>query len=212
MDLGASGINRSNTSNLIINHGWKALLVDADNEAIDSAKRFYSTCPDTTVFPPTLVSAWITAKNINAILKENDYTGEIDLLSIDIDGIDYWIWKSITVVNPRVVLVEYQTILGPERSVTVPNKPEFKAGFSADGRFGIYNGASLPAFVKLGKQLGYRLIGCHHYGFNAFFLRNDIGKDIFSEISIEECFKHPFTEWDRNKFESEVNLKKWTEV
>jgi hypothetical protein len=67
----------------------------------------------------------ITQENVNSILSTGGFRGEIDLLSIDIDGMDYWIWKAIDVVEPHAVVIEYQSILGPERSWTVPYKPDF---------------------------------------------------------------------------------------
>jgi hypothetical protein len=105
------------------------------------------------------------------------------------DGIDYWIWKAIDTIQPRVVVLEYQDILGPDQAVTVPYQPDFVAEFGAYGPD--YCGASLAAFVKLGKEKGYRLVGCSNYGINAFFIRNGIAEDILPEISAKDCFWHP---------------------
>ena len=144
------------------------------------------------------------------MIKENGIVGEIDLLSIDIDGIDYWVWKAIDCISPRVVLVEYQCIWGPEKSVTVPCNQNFRGRFS--GRYGIYSGASIAAFVKLAKEKGYRLVGCHRYGFNGFFVRNDIGINLLPEVKPEECFKHPFTDWAKEQFFSQIKNLDWIEV
>jgi hypothetical protein len=51
----------------------------------------------------------------------------------------------------------------------------------------VYAGASLPAFVKLARRKGYRLIGCNGIGHNAFFLREDVGRDYFPERDAEDC-------------------------
>jgi hypothetical protein len=102
---------------------------------------------------------------------------EIDLLSLDIDGIDYWLWKAITVIRPRVVVAEVQVIWGDSRSVTVPYRSDFRAEYLHG--FGIYCGASLPAFVKLARAKGYRLVGTQCHGYNTFFLRDDVGRTVF---------------------------------
>lgn len=190
-----------NTSNLIINHRWVGLLVDGNEQNISRAKSFYANNPDTMFWPPKVLKQWITAENANDFLEENEYKGEIDLLSIDIDGIDYWLWKAITVVSPRVVVLEFNHLWGPNESVTVPYDPQFKAEFTEYGSD--YAGASLAAFVKLGKEKGYRLIATNHIATNAFFIRNDISHEMLPEISPETCFNH-----QRTKFGMEVRLPK----
>lgn len=156
-----------NTANLIINHGWYGLLFDGNQDLIKEGKNFYSQCKDTFCLPPKLIHSWITKDNINQLITDNNFSGEIDLLSLDMDGIDYWIWEAIECITPRVVVLEYQDIWGPDKSVTIPYQPNFVAEF---GEYGPdYCGASLSAFVKLGKEKGYRLVGCNKYGFNAFF-------------------------------------------
>lgn len=177
-----------NTANLILHHGWDGLLVDGDEILSAKARRFFATHPATYVHPPAVVRAWVTRANVNALLREHGFDGELDLLSLDMDGIDYWIWDAIEVVQPRVVVVEYQDILGPERSVTVPYQEDFRvqSNAGADDFFG----ASLPAFAKLAARKGYRLIGCNRLGYNAFFLRTDLGPQI-PNAAIADCFTHP---------------------
>src|SRR5207244_5656293 len=75
--------------------------------------------------PPKLVHAWITAENINSLLQAQGYSGEIDLLSLDIDGVDYWVWKAIECISPRVVVLEYNNALGPDVSLTIPYQASF---------------------------------------------------------------------------------------
>jgi len=156
------------------------------------------------------VHAWITAENIDSLIGGNGFRGEVDLLSLDIDGIDYWLWNAIEVVSPRVVIAEVQAIWGSERSVTVPYSPDFRAGFF--NGFGIYSGASLPAFVKLAAKKGYRLVGCERYGFNAVFLRNDVGQREFPEVPARDCFNHPFAKWAYDELRPMVADKEWIEV
>jgi hypothetical protein len=181
-----------NTANLIVNHGWSGLLIDGERENVERGTRFYAKSPRTCIYPPMFLHAWITRGTVNDLLVNSGFSGEIDLLSLDLDGVDYWIWEAMTVVKPRVVVVEYQDILGPERSWTVPYADDFVAGrHSMTNAMPNFAGASLRAFVNLARHKGYRLIGVNQYGFNAFFARDDIGVEILPEISVAECFTHP---------------------
>ncbi len=199
-----------NSANLIINHKWTGLLVDGNPANIERGQQFYATCPDTLVYPPTLAQAWVTAETVNDLITKHGFAGEIDLLSLDLDGVDYWIWRAIACVQPRVVVVEFNNLWGADRAVTVPYDPQFVAEFSAEGPD--YCGASLPAFVKLGREKGYRLVGCNRYGFNAFFLRNDLGQDVLPEIDPAQCFAHPQAQYAMQHRRSRVVDRPWVEV
>lgn len=202
-----------NTSNLIINHGWHGLLVDGNESLVEQGRSFYSQSPDTYVFPPRFVHSWVTRQSVNQLLTANGFAGEIDLLSLDLDGIDYWIWEAIDAVNPRVVVVEYQDILGPDRNWTVPYADEFSATdhHTTDG-MPDFAGASLGAFVKLGRHKGYRLVGVNRYGYNAFFVRNGLADEILPAIDLRECFSHPKVVWGMLERFPAVKDLPWVEV
>ena len=171
-----------NAANLIINHGWLGLLFDGDPNFIAYGRNFYSKCATTFIVPPTLVNAWITAENINELVSS--FAGPVDLLSLDLDGNDYWIWKALDVISPRVVIAEVNGWWGPEKAVAMSYNPDYKLDFSKQP----YRcGASLPAFVKLGKKKGYRLVGVQSLTFNAFFVKNGIGEDLLPEVTPQEC-------------------------
>ena len=207
-----SGIE-CNTANLIINHGWSGLLIDGNKERIKEGNTFYRRNSNTYVYPPTFCHAWITKDNVNKILAENGFEGNIDLLSIDMDGVDYWIWNAIDIIEPRVVVVEYQDIIGPNESLTVPYSDDFN-GFKhkTDSGFPDYCGASLLAFKKLAEKKGYHLVGCNTLGYNAFFIKNTLGENEIPEISIEDCFKHPKVIWGMNKRFPKVKNLPWVKV
>ena len=111
-------------------------------------------------------------------------------------------------VSPRVVVLEYQNILGPERSWTVPYADDFSArNYPKTDGTPDFCGASLSAFVKLGRRKGYRLVGVNRYGYNAFFVRNDLGGDLLPEIQASDCFTHPQTVWGmRERFPNVKDL------
>ena len=101
-----------NTANLIVNHGWLGLLFDGNQRNIARGQKFYKIGKSTNTWPPSLIHAWITAENINHLIEKEGFNGEIDLFSLDMDGVDYWIWKALHVINPRVVVSGIQTHLG----------------------------------------------------------------------------------------------------
>jgi hypothetical protein len=175
-----------NAANLIVNHGWSGLLIDGDEQNIAVGKQFYSACRDTFARVPDLVQAWVTAENVNRLVCDHGYTGDIDLLSLDMDGMDYWVWQALTSIRPRAVILEFNFRWGPERAVTLPYHPDFRV---EGNKHPWCCGASLPAFVKLGWQRGYRLVGTHKQELNAIFLRNDVGMELFPEVSVAHVFE-----------------------
>jgi hypothetical protein len=190
-----------NTANLIINHGWTALLADGDERLVSQGREFYQRCPDTFCWPPTFLHTWIT---------DNGFGDEVDLLSLDVDGVDYWIWKAIDCISPRCVVVECQDMWGPDKAVTVPYSSDFSA--ESTGTAPGYCGASLPAFVKLAREKGYRLVGSIRYGFNAFFIRDGIAEDVFPELPASECLRHPRTKHHAAHTLPKVIDREWIEV
>jgi hypothetical protein len=181
-----------NTANLILNHGWHGLLVDGNAANVARGTDFYRLSKETYVHPPSFACAWVTRGNVNELLTSHGFAGEIDLLSLDLDGVDYWIWEAIEAVCPRVIVLEYQDILGPDRSWTVRYADDFAASrHSMTGANPNFAGASLAAFAKLGQRKGYRLVGVNRYGFNAFFVREGLADDLIPAVPVGQCFTHP---------------------
>jgi hypothetical protein len=212
-----AGIGREcNSANLIVNHGWHGLLFDGDDRNIAIGEQFYSTHPDTFSLPPSMIKAWITADNVNQLIEENGSSGEIDLFSLDVDGVDYWVWDALDVISPRVVVLEIQAAWMCQRSVTVPYDPGFVASWifvdEASGAKAQYGGASLPAFIKLARKKGYRLVGSNRTGFNVFFMRNDVGVEHFPEIDPESCFSNAVANWANARARLAFEEMEWQEV
>ncbi len=131
--------------------------------------------------------AFITAETINEAIGDAGVSGEIDALSIDVDGNDYWLWRALTVVNPRLVVAEYNDRLGAELAVTIAYDPGFDAARSPHE---VYQGASLAALARLAAARGYRLIGCDGAGVNAFFLRDDVAAAALPAVGVAEAFRY----------------------
>ena len=173
------GLNGGNSGFLVRECGWTGLMVDANRHKIDAVKvRFAG-------HAATVVKHRVTRDDVNMLLQTHGFTGEIDFLSIDVDGVDYWVWEAMTACSPRVVALEYNWLFGPERAVTVPYDENFEVGASGTRS---YRGASLAALVCLGRRKGYRLVASERV--NAFFLRNDVSPSI-PEIEVARAYRPP---------------------
>ncbi len=133
------------------------------------------------------VQAFITLDNLEDLISGNGAPREIDFLSLDVDGNDYWFWQKLGCISPRVVCIEYNAGIGPELSWTVPYDPEFERYTKHPS--GFFHGASIAALESLGSKKGYRLIGCDSTGTNAFFLRDDIELDDVPTLSAAEAYR-----------------------
>jgi hypothetical protein len=161
-----SGLSGGNSGFLARECGWSGLMVDGhEAHMVQVARRF-----------PTVkaVAAWVTRENINDLIAANGCSGEVDLFSLDLDGGDYWIWDAMTACSPRVVILEYNSMFGPERSVTIPYDPKF----DRHRYHTTYYGASLTALTRVSARKGYRLVAVEPNGVNAFFLRDDLAAHI----------------------------------
>ena len=181
VEFGVANYRESNTRFLLLNNNWRGLVLDGDENSINYIQQ------DEIYWRHTLTArrAFITRKNINELLHEAGFTGEIGLLSIDIDGNDYWVWEKITTVNPVIVIMEYNSVFGPDLAVTIPYDPHFarhQAHYS-----GLFWGASLEAMKLLADRKGYSLIGCNSAGINTYFVRNDKIADL-PVLSVREAF------------------------
>ena len=204
-----------NAANLAVNHGWHALLVDGSEANVRAAGAFYAGLSDTQISPPKIVHAWVEPATVDRLVRDNGFAGEIDLLTIDLDGVDYWVWNALNCVRPRVVVVEYQPWWGPDEPYTIKNLPGYWYPDFAE-RMPAYCGAGLAAFVNLGRSLGYRLVGCNRNQLNAFFLRGDVGPDVFPEVSAADCLTHPrvaaMRAWHRKSVEAQLAAGEWVRV
>lgn len=201
VEIGADdGIN-SNCANLHFNFGWHGLFIDGNKSAIKRGKRFFSKHPHPWTYPPRFACEMVKRENINQIIKDNGFKGEIGLLSIDIDGNDYWVWEALEVVQPQVVIIETHNEFGYE-DIVVPYDPDY----FFPGKHPVYHGASPIAMTKLAKQKGYRLVGANELGFNFIFVKNGLAEKEIPEVSVESVLQHPSTIEGFSKFDE---IKDW---
>jgi len=182
VEFGVENYQEANTRWLVEGHNWSGLVLDGSPQHVEAIK-----C-DAIYWKHQLkaVSAFVDADNINRLIGDNGISGDIGLLSVDIDGMDYWVWKAIDVISPAIVIVEYNSLFGPTQAVTVPYDPGFvrqKAHYSWS-----YYGASLAALVSLGKIKGYAFVGSNSAGNNAFFVRKDLLRAPLKELTAQEGY------------------------
>ncbi len=161
VEIGTDGVECN--TRLLKENGWSGVMIDANSRN------------------SSVQLELVTAENINDIFAKYSVPQEFDVLSIDIDGNDYWVWKAIneTLHSPRVVIIEWNCSVSPFRSLTVPYMPDFSWDDTN------YYGASILALKKLGYQKGYTLVASDRRATNLFFVR----------------------EWDADKFEGAGNIE-----
>lgn len=192
VEIGAGDGIECMAANLILNHGFSATLLDgSDYWLMCGIKEYYKRNP-TLLDRVKFCHAWITRENVVDILKQCGAEGSCDLFSLDIDGIDYYVLKAIMdsgFLKPRVMVLEYQDILGPTSTQTVTYDPAFNHRRYDCWNGPNYCGASLGAFRHLLEDT-YAFVGCEGLGFNAFFVRRDLLTDNLTEMKdVTPCFE-----------------------
>jgi hypothetical protein len=181
VEVGVEDYREANTRFLLMNDYWRGLIVDGGTDHV----QYLRTQKLGWQYDIRALSAFVTRANINPLLDTAGFTGDIGLFSLDIDGNDYWVLQAITVVSPRIVIVEYNSAFGPTAAVTVPYDPGFsrtRAHYS-----NLYFGASLSALALLMQDKGYALVGSNRAGTNAFFVRRDVLGSL-EPRSAAECY------------------------
>ncbi|MEM6900490.1 MAG: hypothetical protein AAF583_12035 [Pseudomonadota bacterium] len=191
VEMSAGVCEQCNATNLIINDNWRGFLFEGNDSKLDRGRAFFKRHFASHEMP-MLVNAWITKDNINKLISDCGVRGDIDLFSLDVDGVDYWLLDALDVVSPRVIIAEAQLMWGPDAARTVPYKDDFSATPILDGGkiMSQHLGASVGAFVEFGKSRGYRLVGMvGTLGPNIILLREDVGSEFFPEIQASELFE-----------------------
>jgi hypothetical protein len=182
VEFGVEDYSESTTRFLLQKDNWSGFVMDGSGECIERLRR----APYFWKHELEAKHAFVTRENIGALLRE--HTGRwpgIDLLHIDLDGNDYWIWREIE-LQPVIVIVEYNSVFGVERAITIPYAADFRR---AEAHYShLYWGASLKALHRLAGQKGYAFIGCNGAGNNAYFVRRDAMNAAVTEIPLEQGY------------------------
>ena len=181
IEFGVEDYRESNTRFLLEHDNWRGLIIDggqAHREFLEVSGRAWRHTIEA-------ITAFVDRDNINGLISGAGIAGDIGLLSIDIDGNDYWVLEAIDVVSPRILIAEYNSVFGPASEITIPYDPGFdraRAHYSF-----LYFGASLGALASLANEKGYALVGCDRTGVNAFFLRRDVLGDV-PELAVSNAY------------------------
>ena len=176
VEFGVENFAEANARFLLENRGWRGLVMDG------SATHMAGLRQDALYwrYDLTAVAAFITAENINRLITENGFAGELGILSVDIDGNDYWVLEAIDCVDPAIIMCEINGVFGDLKAFTVPYRPYFQR---MDGHYsGQYFGCSLAAAKLLCRRKGYTFVGTNTNGVNAFFVRDDLAGAVVESL------------------------------
>jgi len=183
IEFGVENYKESNTRFLLLNNNWSGLVLDGSKQCVEFIQN------DSVTWTHELFAkhAFITKENINGLLQkeflDKGFHKEVGILSVDIDGNDYWVWNEINVIDPIVVIVEYNSFFSDNRAISIP----YSANFVMTSSKPYYWGASLNAFCHLAEIKGYDFVGCNSNGNNAYFIKkNKIGS--MKALSSEQGF------------------------
>ena len=186
IEIGVQDSIECNSTNLLLNLNWTGAQFEGCKESYIDGKKFFqekgiknNQCQ--------LLNRFIEVENVNSLIQKTGITGEIDFFSLDIDGNDYWVWKNITIIKPRLVVLEYNSSFGKYDPLTISYNPQFVWNNKDEQRF--FYGASLKALEKIYKKKGYNLVYVDSRGVNAFFVRKDVMENtVLRKMKSEDVF------------------------
>lgn len=179
VEVGLEDGKECNTHHLL-SQGWKGLWIEGSPRCGGLIRQYFDGVLKTGQL--RLENRFISPADMNGLIAGAEMPQEFDLLSIDVDGIDYKLWQGVTQFKPRVVVVEYNGLIPPQVDWMPPEAGE-TAMFPGGG-------ASLKALERLGREKGYTLVGCGFTGCNAFWVRSDLVGTLFcAEATAEHHFE-----------------------
>ena len=200
VEFGVENFAEANCRFLLENRGWKGLIFDGNDGYMAGLR-------DTELywkFDLTAVAAFITAENINGLITEHGFAGELGILSVDIDGNDFWVLKAIDVVQPWLVIAEVNTVFGDLQPLTVPywaDFDRFKAHYS-----GQYFGCSVESVRQLLANRGYTYLGTNTNGVNAFFCKTALCGDLAERV--EQAITWPQRHRDSRNLDVQLDFQR----
>jgi hypothetical protein len=170
VEFGAANGLWNNTTLLLVK-GWRGLWIEGEAKWVEEIKAKFAGVIKARKLQA--VESRVTPENIEKLFRAKRVPQELDLLSIDIDGNDYWVWAGLKNYRPRAVVIEYNSLFRPDTKWVMKYNPQHRWNQTC------YAGASLKSLELLGAQKGYKLVGCDFLGVNAFFVRQDLVKNKF---------------------------------
>ena len=181
IEFGVEDYSECNTRFLLLHNSWSGLIMDGSTKFMQALKK-------QSIYWKRTIEAkgvFITKDNINPLITDSGYSGKVGLLSVDIDGNDYWVLEAINCIDPQILICEYNPIFGYKEKVSIPYKEDF---YRTDAHYSnLYWGASLGAYTHIANSRGYKLVCINNAGNNAFFVKKDTS-DI-PEVSVEDAWR-----------------------
>jgi hypothetical protein len=184
VEFGVEDYQEANTRFLLQNRNWRGLIMDGSTAMVSKVKEDALDWK----YDLTIRSTFITRENINDLISSAGLGSEIGLLSIDIDGNDYWVWEAIHIVHPIICICEYNAVFGDVQTISTPYDPSFNRTKAHHSN--LYFGASIAALRSLAVKKGYRFVGTNSAGGNAFFVREDYARQ-FVDSSLQHIRAFP---------------------
>ncbi len=193
IEFGVEDFAESNCRFLMMNDNWRGFVMDGSAKQIERVRKL----PDLWKYDLRAKAAFITRENVNDLLAMSGFDSDLGILSIDVDGNDYWLLEAVSVMKPRILIVEYNALFGSAGNITVPYDGLFsksRAHFS-----GLYFGASLGALAAAASRKGYSLVATESSGVNAFFVRNDLLGNGLVPHTVSEAFHETHVRQSRGR-------------
>ena len=182
IEFGVEDFSESNSRFLMMNDNWSGFVMDGSELNIKNLKSSYYYWK----YELASKAVFINKDNINDLIQEQEFNREVGLLHIDIDGNDYYIWDEINVIEPIIVIVEFNGIFGKDRSLSVIYDKDFIRN-NSHYSFLLF-GSSIKSLYQLAEDKGYSFIGCNSGGNNAYFVRNDKLNDVVKSATLEQGY------------------------
>lgn len=185
VEFGVEDYTEANTRFLMVNNGWRGLVMDGSQENMARLRRR----PWFWRHDLEARTCFVTRDNVDAEIASWARGEPIGLLHIDVDGNDYWLWEAVHSIAPGIVVMEYNAVLGADRAITIPYQADFRR--LAAHHSGQYFGASLAALTHLANAKGYALVGSNSAGNNAYFVRRELLDEDVREVSVAQAYAPP---------------------
>ena len=185
VEIGTQDYSESNTRYIFETMRCEGLIIDPTPNLKKKINSFLRTWKNTL----TIHNDFINSNNIVEIIEKNSFDKNLDIFSLDIDGIDYWILEKLPKKIAKIFIIEYNPYFGSKKEICAPNIEYFD-------RFKYHStgfcwGASLKAIIKLMKQKGYTFIGTNNLNVNSFFVQDEfINKIGFNLPNLNDLSKH----------------------
>lgn len=182
IEFGVESFRESNCRFLMMKDNWSGFVIDGSQRNIEALQQSYYFWR----YDLAAVSAFITRGNINDLLRTSGFGEDVGILSVDLDGNDYYILDAIQSIRPRILICEYNALFGRNRLITIPYDENFRRKEKHQST--LYYGASLGAIAELAARKGYVLVGTNSAGNNSFFVRRDLISDRLEALTTEGAF------------------------